>query len=96
MMKTTNHMFRPPRVAALAAIGLAALLTSCSIFRPEEDAEEEKKGRFDFLRSEQKERVPAEPETIEQEQVLPDKSVASESDVELLEQLNSSGKPGET
>ena len=65
MMKTTNHMFRPPRIAALAAIGLAALLTSCSIFRPEEDAEEEKKGRFDFLRSEQKERVPAEPETIE-------------------------------
>ena len=84
MMKTTNKMFHPPRVAALAAIGLAALLTSCSILQPEEDGEEQNKGRFDFLRSEQKDRVPAEPETIEQEQVLPDKSVSSEHNGKVL------------
>ncbi len=95
MMKTTNKMFHPPRVAALAAIGLAALLTSCSILQPEEDGEEQNKGRFDFLRSEQKDRVPAEPETIEQEQVLPDKSVSSEHNGKVLEQLNAPGKPAE-
>lgn len=95
-MKMTKNMFQPPRFSVLAALGLAALLTSCSIFRPEEDAEEQKKGRFDFLRSEQKERVPAEPETIEEEQVLPDKSVSSGNNGEALAQLNASAEPAET
>lgn len=95
-MKMTKISLQPSRAATVTAIGLAAvLLSSCSILRPEEDGDSLRKDRFEFLRSEQKERIPGKTESINEEQVLPDKTVETENDRKKFEQLNSAGKPAE-
>ncbi len=96
-MKKIRKCSIPPRPVANSA--LAALLlgmTSCAMFRPEED-EDAKKNRFEFLNSEQlPAKEPALAETIEQELVLPEEAKsAQEEKMRKLETLSSTGKEGE-
>lgn len=61
-----------PRIGTPVAVVLSGLLlSSCAMFRPEEEEDAKKKDRFEFLRSERQPREAAKPESIEEEQVLP-------------------------
>ncbi|MDR0933176.1 MAG: hypothetical protein LBM70_09195 [Victivallales bacterium] len=91
-MKTFYRSMIRQRLTVGATLCVAVLLNSCALFRPDED-DKDKKSRFEFLRSEQKEHMPERVESSDEEQVKPETITESESTRKKFEELNSSGKP---
>jgi len=98
-MKNNKMFLFPPRLVTSSTLAFSMLLlSSCSIFRPDEEPEEKtekKTDRFEFLKEEQRPELKrtSTAESIEQEQVLPKDGVAAENGPGKYEALNSSGKP---